>query len=101
MKLYIGNLAYQVTDADLQGLFAELGEVSEAKVITDRQTRQSRGFGFVTMENGHQAIERLDGTDFMGRALIVNEAKPQRQNDQRGSGEHRRGGDHRRDQRRR
>ena len=75
-KLYVGNLAWGVTDDDLQGLFSEYGAVASAVVITDRETGRSRGFGFVELEDGaDNAIEALNGQDFQGRPLRVNEAQ--------------------------
>ena len=75
-KLYVGNLAWGVTDDDLQVKFAEHGSVASAVVITDRESGRSRGFGFVEMEDGADAaIEALNGQDFQGRALRVNEAQ--------------------------
>ncbi len=79
-KLYIGNLSYNVTQGDLQELFAEVGTVESANVITDRASGESRGFGCVEMASGTEAqaaIERFDGYDLKGRALKVNEARPQ------------------------
>ena len=79
MNIYCANLAYTCTDDELKDAFSEYGEVVSAKIITDRETRRSRGFGFVEMESeeaGKAAIEALDGTDFGGRDLRVNEAKP-------------------------
>lgn len=87
-KLFVGNLAYQVTDRDLQELFAEVGTCESIAVITDRSTGQSRGFGFVEMSSdaeGQSAIERFDGHELHGRALKVNEATP-KTNDRRGGG---------------
>ena len=82
-KLYVGNLAWAVSDDDLQSLFGEYGGVASATVITDRETGRSRGFGFVEMEDGaEQAMEALNGHDFKGRELRVNEA----QSKQRGGG---------------
>jgi RNA recognition motif-containing protein len=78
-KLYVGNLAFGTTSADLQDLFAQFGSVTSASVVTDRETGQSRGFGFVEMADGAEADEAIRGTnlkDFQGRALTVNEAKP-------------------------
>ena len=80
MKLYVGNLSYEMTEPQLQTLFSEAGEVTSAKIITDRQTGQPRGFGFVEMETkleGQKAISMLNGRDLDGRPLTVNEAKPQ------------------------
>jgi cold-inducible RNA-binding protein len=79
-KLYVGNLSDGTTETQLQALFSEAGEVTSAKIITDRQTGQPRGFGFVEMETkleGEKAISMLNGRDFEGRPLTVNEAKPQ------------------------
>ena len=76
-KLYIGNLGYEVTQEDLQGLFAQAGTCESAAVIMDRATGQSRGFGFVEMGSSaeaQQAIQQFNGHDFKGRALKVNEA---------------------------
>ncbi len=79
-NLYVGNLPWSTTEAQLRDLFAEYGEVSSAKIIEDRETGRSRGFGFVEMENGaDQAIESLNGKDFGGRNLKVNVAKPKRE----------------------
>ena len=78
-KLYVGNLSYSTTDQELQDLFAQHGTVQSANVVTDRYTGRSRGFGFVEMGSGdeaRQAIEALNGTDFQGRNLVVNEARP-------------------------
>ena len=80
MKLYVGNLSYDVTDADLNDLFAPFGTVESAKVIADRFTGESKGFGFVELSNrseGEKAIRELNGTEFRRRALTVNEARPQ------------------------
>jgi cold-inducible RNA-binding protein len=80
IKLYVGNLSYEITEPQLQTLFSEAGEVTSAKIITDRQTGQPRGFGFVEMETkveGQKAISMLNGRNLDGRPLTVNEAKPQ------------------------
>lgn len=79
MNIYVGNLPYSADDDGLRELFAEHGEVTSARVIMDRDTGQSRGFGFVEMadnEEGAQAITALDGADFGGRRLRVNESQP-------------------------
>ena len=79
-KLYVGGLPYSVTEQQLNELFAQQGTVSSAKVITDKFTGQSRGFGFVEMstaEEAKKAISALNGTQMDGRPLTVNEAKPQ------------------------
>jgi len=78
-KLYVGNLGYNVTSADLQQLFTPHGTVTSAQVIEDRDAGRSKGFGFVEMgsdEEASNAITALNGQDHGGRALTVNEAKP-------------------------
>jgi RNA recognition motif-containing protein len=78
-RLYVGNLKYTVTSAQLQELFEQFGTVSSAQVLSDRETGRSRGFGFVEMVNDDEAlaaIEGLDGQDHDGRRLTVNEARP-------------------------
>ena len=78
-NLYVGNLSYDVNDSTLEQLFGEHGTVDSAKVIMDRDTGRSKGFGFVEMESDQEAqaaIEALNGQDHGGRALTVNEAKP-------------------------
>ena len=80
MKLYVGGLAYSVKDADLEALFAEHGTVASAKVITDRDSGQSKGFGFVEMNDDAEAktaMAALNGKEIEGRSLTVNEARPQ------------------------
>jgi RNA recognition motif-containing protein len=75
-NLYIGNLPYTTTADDLRAAFTEFGTVSRAQVISDRETGKSRGFGFVEMEDGADAaIEGMNGTEFQGRRLTVNEAR--------------------------
>lgn len=79
-KLYVGNLPFSVTEPSLQALFAQVGSVESAKIITDRDTGRSKGFGFVEMSSDSEAeesIRRLNGTEFEGRALNVSEARPQ------------------------
>ena len=79
-KLYVGGLPYSATEAQLNDLFAQHGSVESARVITDKFTGQSRGFGFVEMataEEAGKAISGLNGTQMDGRTLTVNEAKPQ------------------------
>jgi RNA recognition motif-containing protein len=79
-KLYVGGLPYSVTEQQLNELFAQQGSVTSAKVITDKFTGQSRGFGFVEMsttDEAKKAISALNGTQMDGRPLTVNEAKPQ------------------------
>jgi len=80
IKLYVGNLPHQMTEEQLQAIFSEAGHVASAKIITDRQTGQPRGFGFVEMETkleGQKAISMLNGKNIDGRTLTVNEARPQ------------------------
>ena len=79
-KLYVGGLPYSATEQELNSLFAAHGSVESARVITDKFTGQSRGFGFVEMASGEEAskaISALNGTQMGGRTLTVNEAKPQ------------------------
>jgi len=79
MNIYIANLSYGVNDADLAELFQEYGEVSSAKVISDKFTGKSRGFGFVEMPNdadGLKAVKELNGVEFDGKVIVVNVAKP-------------------------
>ncbi len=80
MNIYVGNLPFSTTGGDLETLFGEYGEVESAAVITDRETGRSRGFGFVEMPNeaASTAIEELNGKDWGGRPLTVNEARPRR-----------------------
>lgn len=78
-KLYVGNLSFGVTSDDLQEHFAQAGAVESAKIVEDRDTGRSRGFGFVEMasaEEAQAAIEQFNGQDFDGRNLVVNEARP-------------------------
>ncbi len=79
VKLYVGNLAFNTTEQDLQDQFSQYGQVSSASLITDRETGRSRGFAFVELdskESAQTAIAGLNGKDLGGRALTVNEAKP-------------------------
>ena len=78
-KMYVGNLSFQTTEGDLDTLFAQAGEVESVRIITDRDTGRSRGFGFVEMseENAAKAIPSSMEASWDGRALTVNEAKPQ------------------------
>lgn len=83
MNIYIGNLAWKVTDEDLISLFSHFGEVKGAVIIKDNRTNRSKGFGFVEMVSetqGKIAIEKLNGTVFEDRELVINEAKPKEQN---------------------
>ena len=83
MNIYVGNLPFEMTEESLQVAFTEYGEVATARVITDRMTGRSRGFGFVEMPDNSQAetaIQALNAKDFQGRALTVNEARPREDN---------------------
>ena len=89
MNIYVGNLPYSVRDQDLMTLFSEHGTVSSAKVVIDRETDRSKGFGFVEMpsaDEGTNAINRLNGFEFAGRALRVNEARPREERPRTGGG---------------
>ncbi|MBL7076189.1 MAG: RNA-binding protein [Kiritimatiellae bacterium] len=89
MDIYVGNLPYEATDSDLQELFANHGTVTSARVISDRMTGRSKGFGFVEMPEraeADQAIEATNGSDFMGRPLRVNESQPRPRNEGGGGG---------------
>jgi len=92
MKLYVGNLSYNVSSSDLEQLFAQYGAVRSAQVITDRDTGRSKGFGFVEMSDDNaarQAIQALNEKEHDGRPLTVNEARPR---EDRGGGGGGRGG---------
>ena len=78
-KIYVGNVSFNMSDQDLNALFAEHGAVTSANIVTDRETGRSRGFGFVEMEDDSaaaKAIEAINGRDVDGRSLNVNEARP-------------------------
>ena len=95
-KLYVGGLPYSVTEGRLTELFSAHGTVDSANVISDKFTGQSRGFGFVEMSSSSEAqnaIQSLNGTQFEGRSLTVNEAKPMAKRDNFGGGGGGRGGD--------
>lgn len=86
-KLYVGNLSYEVTDGDLKDTFSAAGEVADAKVISDKFSGRSRGFGFVEMasdDGAKTAIEKFNDTDLKGRKIVVNEARPQTEGGGRG-----------------
>ena len=79
MRSFVGNIPYTTTGDDLSELFGEFGEVNDARVITDRGTGRSKGFGFVDMPNdsdANEAMKSLNGSDYNGRPLTVNEARP-------------------------
>lgn len=94
MKLYVGNLSYRLTDAELEEAFAKFGNVLSAKIIMERETNRSKGFGFVEFESkeqGEEAIEGLNGKDLGGRNVVVNEARPPKpRNNNGGNGQRRR-----------
>jgi cold-inducible RNA-binding protein len=77
-KVYVGNLPFRTTEEDLANLFSSVGAVESVSIITDRDTGRSKGFGFVSMgaDDADKAIVQFNGTDFNGRALTVNEARP-------------------------
>ncbi len=86
MNIYVGNLDYKVNESELETLFGEFGGVSSAKVITDKFSGKSKGFGFVVMDDDDEAkaaIENLNGTSFKNRDLVVSEARPRRDDFQR------------------
>ena len=89
MKLYVGGLAYSVTEQELEAFFAEMGAVTSVAIIKDRDSGQSKGFGFVEMadvKDGQNAIKELNGKDLNGRAVMVNEARPQEDRPRGGGG---------------
>ena len=99
MNIFIAGLSYQINDADLKELFEEYGTISSAKIITDRDTGRSKGYGFVEMEDeaeGQRAIEELNGAEYDGRTLSVSEARPRTERPARtgggGGGGYNRGG---------
>ena len=95
MKIFVGNLSFGATEDGLRSLFAQHGDVDSVTILTDRDTGQSRGFGFVEMSDvraARKAMDALNGTDYEGRTLNVNEARPR---EERGSGGDRRGGQRR------
>lgn len=86
-KLYVGNLAFGTTSEDLNALFAQYGSVASAQIVTDRETGRSRGFAFVEMGSGaEEAIRALNLSEFQGRNLTVNEAKPREDRPRSGGG---------------
>jgi|SRR5215472_10376640 len=93
-RIYVGNLSYHTTENDLTDLFAQVGEVASANIITDRDTGRSKGFGFVEMEgeDADKAIAQLNGSELNGRALTVNEARPREERSGNRGGRGGRGG---------
>jgi len=93
MNIYVGNIAYNMSDDELRAVFENFGDVDSARIITDRDTGRSKGFGFVEMPDSDQAaaaLEALNGSEIMGRSLTVNEARPKKPRNDYGGG--RRGG---------
>ena len=89
MNIYVGNLPYSVTDADLRETFSQYGDVSNVQLISDKFTGESKGFGFVEMDNNSQAdaaIKALNGTAMKGRNITVNQAKPKSDRPSHGGG---------------
>lgn len=95
-RIYVGGLPFKTTEEEMNTLFAAYGAVSSAKLITDKYSGQSRGFGFVEMPNDAEAVaamEKLNGTDFGGRKLTINEARPMEARSSGGGDRGGRGGD--------
>ena len=98
MSIYVGNLSYDVTEENLNAVFAEYGTVRRVQIPTDRETGRVRGFGFVEMNSEDEeaaAIEALDGAEWMGRDLKVNKARPREQRNSFGGGNRRNNFDNR------
>ncbi|MFZ9659632.1 MAG: RNA recognition motif domain-containing protein [Arcobacteraceae bacterium] len=84
MQIYVGNMSYKTTQENLETLFSKFGTVESVKLVTDRETGRAKGFAFVTMDNGaNEAIEALNGKEFDGRTLRINEAKPREERPKR------------------
>ena len=89
MNIYVGNLSYQTTEDELRDLFAEFGDVVSAKLIADKFTSQSKGFGFVEISNNSEAqiaMDELNGRDVNGRSITVNQARPRQERSRGGGG---------------
>lgn len=100
MNIYVANIPWKASEEELRNLFSQYGEVDSAKIITDKFTQRSRGFGFVEMKDesaAKQAIDELNGKDFMGKNLVVNEARPREDRGSGGGGNRGGGGYNRRD----
>lgn len=97
MNIFVAGLSYQISDADLKELFEDYGDVTSAKIITDKETNRSKGYGFVEMadENGQNAIDELNGAEYDGRTLSVSVARPRTENEDRRGGGFHRGGNNR------
>lgn len=95
MNIYVANIPFKASESDLKELFEQHGEVTSAKIVMDKLTNRSRGFGFIEMvdsEAGKQAIQELNGYNFLGKELTVNEARPKSDNDRGGFGNRSGGG---------
>ena len=95
MNIYVANIPWKASEEQLKQLFAEYGEVSSAKIIMDKVTQRSRGFGLIEMADdtaGRTAVNELNGADFMGKNLVVNEARPREEGGSGGRGGNRGGG---------
>jgi RNA recognition motif-containing protein len=95
MNIYVANIAFKASDSELKELFEEFGEVSSAKIIMDKETQRSRGFGFVEMPDesaARQAMTKLNGFNFLGKEITVNEARPKTDAPRGGGGGYRSGG---------
>jgi RNA recognition motif-containing protein len=95
MNIYVANIPFKASEQELKGLFEEYGEVSSAKIIMDKVTQRSRGFGFIEMSDeaaARQAITSLNGFNFLGKTLVVNEARPKTDAPRGGGGGYRSGG---------
>ncbi|MBS1508022.1 MAG: RNA-binding protein [Bacteroidetes bacterium] len=89
MNIYVANIPWKASEDQLKDLFAQYGEVTSAKIIMDKVTQRSRGFGFVEMgddNSGRTAIAELNGRDFLGKSLVVNEARPREERPARSGG---------------
>ncbi len=89
MNIYVANIPWKASEEQLKELFGQYGEVTSAKIIMDKVTQRSRGFGFVEMgddTSGHNAINELNGRDFQGKSLVVNEARPREERPARSGG---------------
>ena len=96
MKIFVGNLSFRATDEDIRGLFEGYGSVDSARIILDRETQRSRGFGFVEMSDSaavNAAISALNGSAFLDRDIVVNEAREREGGPRQGGGGFNRGGD--------
>ena len=95
MNIYVANIPFKASEQDLKGLFEEHGEVSSSKIIMDKETQRSRGFGFIEMADdtaARQAISKLNGSNFLGKELVVNEARPKEDAPRSGGGGYRSSG---------